>query len=91
MALEKGSTGALAATQETVKGPHAEVIVVPKNLRARIPDRVSDEAAFTRVDAISLLGIRLAEPNNVHLPWISGKPWMGTSREAAVFPKSSST
>jgi predicted dehydrogenase/threonine dehydrogenase-like Zn-dependent dehydrogenase len=44
-------------------GPHAEVIAVPKNLCARIPDGVSDEAAaFTVVGAIALEGIRLAEP-----------------------------
>ena len=44
-------------------GPHAEVVSVTKNLCARIPDRVSDEAAaFTVVGAIALQGIRLARP-----------------------------
>ena len=44
-------------------GPHAEVVCVPKNLCARIPDGVSDEAAaFTVVGAIALQGIRLAQP-----------------------------
>lgn len=44
-------------------GPHAEVVCVPQNLVAKIPDNVSDEAAtFTVVGAIGLQGIRLAEP-----------------------------
>jgi predicted dehydrogenase/threonine dehydrogenase-like Zn-dependent dehydrogenase len=44
-------------------GPHAEVVSVPKNLSARIPDGVTDEAAaFTVVGAIALQGIRLAQP-----------------------------
>ncbi|MES2516954.1 MAG: bi-domain-containing oxidoreductase [Bacteroidota bacterium] len=45
-------------------GHHAEVVCVPKNLVARIPDHVSDEeATFTVVGAIALQGIRLANPN----------------------------
>lgn len=44
-------------------GPHADVVSVPKNLVARIPDGVSDEAAaFTVVASIGLQGIRLAGP-----------------------------
>lgn len=44
-------------------GPHADVVRVPLNLCAKIPDAVSDEAAsFTVVAAIGLQGIRLAEP-----------------------------
>jgi predicted dehydrogenase/threonine dehydrogenase-like Zn-dependent dehydrogenase len=44
-------------------GYHAEVVCVPKNLCAKIPDGVSDEsAAFTVISAISLQGIRLAQP-----------------------------
>lgn len=44
-------------------GPHAEVVCVPKNLCARIPDGVSDdEAAFTVMAAVGLQGIRLASP-----------------------------
>jgi len=45
-------------------GPHAEVVSVPVNLCARIPDGVSDEAAaFTVVASIGLQGIRLAQPS----------------------------
>jgi len=45
-------------------GPHAEVVCVPQNLCARIPDNVSDdEAAFTVLAAVGLQGIRLSNPN----------------------------
>jgi predicted dehydrogenase/threonine dehydrogenase-like Zn-dependent dehydrogenase len=44
-------------------GPHADVVCVPKNLCAKIPDGVDDEsAAFTVLSAIGLQGIRLAQP-----------------------------
>ena len=44
-------------------GWHAEVVCVPENLCARVPDEVSDEAAaFTVVGAIGLQGIRMLEP-----------------------------
>lgn len=44
-------------------GGHAEVVSVPVNLCAGVPDRVTDdEAAFTVLGAIALQGIRLAQP-----------------------------
>lgn len=44
-------------------GKHAEVVTVPVNLCARIPDSVSDdEAAFTVLGSIALQGIRLVQP-----------------------------
>ncbi len=44
-------------------GPHADVVRVPRNLCARIPDTVDDEAAaFVVVASIGLQGIRLAQP-----------------------------
>ncbi len=44
-------------------GSHAEMVSVPHNLCARIPDAVSDEqAAFTVIGAIALQGVRLARP-----------------------------
>lgn len=44
-------------------GPHADVVKVPKNLCARIPDGVDDEsAAFVVVASIGLQGMRLAQP-----------------------------
>jgi predicted dehydrogenase/threonine dehydrogenase-like Zn-dependent dehydrogenase len=45
-------------------GKHAEFVVVPKNLCARVPDGVlSERAAFVVVAAIGLQGIRLAQPS----------------------------
>jgi predicted dehydrogenase/threonine dehydrogenase-like Zn-dependent dehydrogenase len=44
-------------------GPHADLVRVPKNLCAKIPDNVDDEsAAFTVLASIALQGIRLAKP-----------------------------
>lgn len=45
-------------------GPHAEIVSVPKNLCAKIPENISDEeASFAVVGAIGLQGIRLAQPS----------------------------
>ena len=42
---------------------HAEIVAVPQNLVAKIPDGVTDEeAAFTTVGAIALQGVRQAGP-----------------------------
>ena len=44
-------------------GNHAEIVSVPQNLVAKIPDGVTDEeAAFTVLGAIGLQGMRLAAP-----------------------------
>lgn len=44
-------------------GPHAEIVSVPKNLCARIPDEVADDAAaFTVLASIGLQGVRLVSP-----------------------------
>ena len=44
-------------------GPHAELVAVPKNLVAKIPEGVSEEqAAFTVIGSIGLQGIRLVNP-----------------------------
>lgn len=59
-----GGAEAFAVGDRVVSnGPHADVVKVPKNLCARIPDGVSDDAAsFTVVASIGLQGIRLAAP-----------------------------
>jgi polar amino acid transport system substrate-binding protein len=42
---------------------HAEIIAVPQNLVAKVPDNVSsEEASFTTLGAIALQGVRQAEP-----------------------------
>lgn len=44
-------------------GGHAEIVRVPSNLCAKVPDAVSDQtAAFTVVASIGLQGVRLAQP-----------------------------
>lgn len=44
-------------------GRHAEIVNVPVNLCARVPDGVDDDtAAFTVLGAVALQGIRLLEP-----------------------------
>jgi threonine dehydrogenase-like Zn-dependent dehydrogenase len=56
-------SGFSAGDRVISNGPHAEVVSVPENLVARIPDQVTDEtAAFTVVAAIGLQGIRLTQP-----------------------------
>ena len=42
---------------------HAEIVSIPQNLVARIPDNVSfEEASFTTLGAIALQGVRQADP-----------------------------
>jgi predicted dehydrogenase/threonine dehydrogenase-like Zn-dependent dehydrogenase len=62
--LEADPASGLAVGDRVISnGNHAEVVSVPENLTARIPDSVSDEAAaFTVVGAIGLQGIRLLQP-----------------------------
>jgi predicted dehydrogenase/threonine dehydrogenase-like Zn-dependent dehydrogenase len=53
-----------SGTRVVSNGPHAEVVRVPKNVTAAIPEGVSDDAAaFTVVGAIALEGIRLLAPS----------------------------
>lgn len=41
-------------------GPHAEIVAVPRNLCARVPDNVPfDQAAFTVLGSIAMQGVRL--------------------------------
>lgn len=58
-----GVSGYKVGDRVLSNGHHAEIICVPKNLCAKIPDNVSDDdAVFTVVGAIALQGIRLAQP-----------------------------
>ncbi len=59
----EGVTGFAVGDRVASNGRHAEVVCVPKNLCAKVPDAVSDEAAaFTVIGSIALQGIRLAQP-----------------------------
>ena len=45
-------------------GPHAEIVLVPRNLCAKIPAGVTDEqAAFTALGSVALQGVRLTQPS----------------------------
>ena len=62
-AVGAGVTDFAVGDRVASNGSHAEVVVVPHRLCARIPDGVSDEdAAFTVLASIALQGIRLAAP-----------------------------
>jgi predicted dehydrogenase/NADPH:quinone reductase-like Zn-dependent oxidoreductase len=58
-----GVTGFNVGDRVASNSPHAEVVVAPVNLCAKIPDEVSDEqATFTVLGSIALQGVRLAQP-----------------------------
>jgi predicted dehydrogenase/threonine dehydrogenase-like Zn-dependent dehydrogenase len=59
----EGVNGFAVGDRVASNGKHAEVVSVPGNLCARVPDVVSDdEAAFAVIGAIGLQGIRLVQP-----------------------------
>lgn len=58
-----GVAGFAVGDRVISNGKHAEVVSVPINLCAKVPDAVTDEeAAFTVLGAIALQGIRLVQP-----------------------------
>lgn len=60
---ELDGTGYQTGQRVLSNGYHAEVVCVPQNLSAVIPDGVSDEhASFTVVASIGLQGVRLVNP-----------------------------
>ena len=62
-ALGVGVAGFAVGDRVASNGKHAEMVVVPANLCARVPDGVpSEQAAFTVLGAIALQGIRLVQP-----------------------------
>lgn len=60
---DNGGTQFKVGTRVVSNGNHAEVVRVPNNLCAEIPENVDDEsAAFTVLAAIAMQGIRIANP-----------------------------
>ena len=60
---ESGNSVYKVGTRVVSNGHHAEVVRVPKNLCAEIPDNVDDDtAAFTVLAAIAMQGVRIANP-----------------------------
>lgn len=63
LAVGDGVIGYNVGDRVVSNGNHAEVVCVPQNLCARIPEGVSDDrAAFTVLASIALQGIRLCQP-----------------------------
>ncbi len=63
IAVGEGVTDFQIGDRVVSNGHHAEVVCVPKNLVAKIPEGVSyEEASFTVIGAIALQGIRLVNP-----------------------------
>ncbi|WP_282774806.1 bi-domain-containing oxidoreductase [Phaeodactylibacter xiamenensis] len=63
IAVGKEVKGFSVGDRVVSNGPHAEIVCIPKNLVAKIPERVSyEEAAFTVIGAIALQGVRLINP-----------------------------
>ena len=63
VAVGKGVTSFCEGDRVASNGNHAEYVVVPENLVAKIPANVTDEeAAFMVIGSIGLQGIRLANP-----------------------------
>lgn len=61
--IGSGVDGFQVGDRVVSNGSHADIVKVPKNLCAKIPDNVTDEeASFTVVASIGLQGIRLAKP-----------------------------
>ena len=59
----RGVSGFAVGDRVASNGPHAEVVCVPFQLCARVPDTVSDDqAAFTVLGSIALQGVRLVQP-----------------------------
>jgi len=59
-------------------GHHAEIVRVPGNLCAKIPDNVDDEsAAFTVLGSIALQGVRLISPTIGEMIVVSGLGLIG--------------
>lgn len=62
-AVGQGVEGYLTGERVISNGSHADIVRIPKNLCAKIPDNVTDEeASFTVLGSIALQGIRLAQP-----------------------------
>ena len=74
----KGVEGYSVGDRVLSNGRHAELVSVPSNLCAPIPDAVGDEAAtFTVVASIGLQGVRLVQPQLGELVCVFGLGLIG--------------
>jgi predicted dehydrogenase/threonine dehydrogenase-like Zn-dependent dehydrogenase len=73
-----GVTGFSVGDRVVSNGKHAEMVSVPANLCAKVPDAVSaEEAAFTVIAAIGLQGIRLVKPTLGEVVVVTGLGLIG--------------
>lgn len=78
IAVGEGVSGFSIGDRVASNGNHAEVVCVPHNLVAKIPDNVSDEeASFTVISSIGLQGIRLLQPTFGETVVVSGLGLIG--------------
>ena len=63
-AIGKNVKGFHVGERVVSNGPHADLVNVPYNLCAKVPDKVTNEqASFTVIASIGMQGIRLAKPS----------------------------
>ncbi|MFM2056667.1 MAG: hypothetical protein RLY71_1052 [Pseudomonadota bacterium] len=73
-----GVSGFAVGDRVASNGKHAEMVAVPVNLCAKVPDSVADEAAaFTVLGAIALQGIRLVQPTLGEVVVVTGLGLIG--------------
>ncbi len=78
IAVGAGVEGFEISDRVVSNGNHAEVVCVPTNLCAKIPESVDDEAAaFTVIGAIALQGIRLVQPTLGEMIVVTGLGLIG--------------
>jgi len=74
----EGVTGFRVGQRVVSNGPHAEIVCIPPNLCAAVPDSVSDDdAVFTVLASIALQGVRLAAPTLGETVFVSGLGLIG--------------
>ncbi len=72
------ASGLAPGSRVVSNGPHAEQVVIPEKLTAKVPELVSDQqAAFTVVAAIALQGVRLIQPTLGEKVVVSGLGLIG--------------
>tara|TARA_Y100001968_G_scaffold93441_1_gene84015 strand:- start:809 stop:2914 length:2106 start_codon:yes stop_codon:yes gene_type:complete len=78
VAIGQGVSGFNLGDRVVSNGAHAELVLVPKNLCAVIPETVDDDTAvFTILASIGLQGIRLAKPTFGETFGVSGLGLIG--------------
>ena len=78
MKVGNGVAGFEVGDRIVSNGKHAEVVSVPMNLCAKVPNSVSDEeAAFTVLASIALQGIRLVKPTLGEMVVVTGLGLIG--------------